>query len=72
VSSTQAIFTITDVSNNVLSGQKLLFDVGKPENHTLIEAEITLTPKLVEVTPLVGSMEGSIITLLAPGVTVAQ
>jgi hypothetical protein len=56
----------------VLSGQKLLFDVGKPENHTLVEAEITLTPKLVEITPLVGSMEGSIITLLAPGITVAQ
>lgn len=48
-----------------------MFDVGKPENHTLVEAAITLTPKLVGVYPLVGSMEGTVATLLAPGVTVA-
>jgi hypothetical protein len=48
-----------------------LFDAGKPFNHTLVEVPVTLTPKLVGVYPLLGSADGTIMTLLAPGVTVA-
>jgi hypothetical protein len=48
-----------------------LFDVGKPFNHSLVEESITLTPRLVGIYPQVGSLEGTIMTILAPGVTIA-
>jgi hypothetical protein len=47
-----------------------LFDVGKPFNHSLVEESIT-TPRLVGIYPQVGSLEGTIMTILAPGVTIA-
>tara|TARA_B110000285_G_C15109051_1_gene609892 strand:- start:55 stop:501 length:447 start_codon:yes stop_codon:yes gene_type:complete len=72
VTSTQAIFKIINVSNNVITGAKMLFEIGKPENHALVEAPVTITPKLISVTPNVGSFEGQTIVLRAPGLTVAS
>jgi hypothetical protein len=34
----------------------MLFEIGKPENHALVEAPIEITPKLVSVTPNVGNL----------------
>ena len=54
VSATQAVFTIVDISTATLSDAVLLFDVGKPEGHELVR-EVTITPRLVGITPLVAS-----------------
>jgi hypothetical protein len=37
-----------DVPSSTLSGAEILFDVGKPENHAVIEESLSLTPKFVE------------------------
>jgi hypothetical protein len=62
VSSTEAVFTISDVTSQTLNSQKLFFDVGIPESHSLVEASFSLTPKLVSVLPNSGSVGGSLIT----------
>lgn len=58
VSSTQAVFKITNVLSRTITGAKLLFEIGKPHSHALVEAPLTITPKLLSVTPNTGSMEG--------------
>lgn len=67
VTATEAIFTIVDVDSQTLASQKLFFDVGIPEGHSIVEAAMTLTPKLVSVTPNSGSVGGSLITAVVPG-----
>jgi len=49
-----------------------LFDVGKPKSHSLIEATLTVTPKLTGISPQVGSIYGQVIHMTAPGLTVGD
>ena len=58
VSSTQAKFKLTDISSRTITGAKLLFDIGKPKDHSLIEESFSITPKTQTVTPHVGSAHG--------------
>ena len=69
VSSTQAKFKLTNITSQNITGAKLLFDVGKPKSHSLIEASITITPKLTGISPQVGSVNGQVIHVTAPGLT---
>ena len=50
----------------------LYFDVGLPKNHSFIEATFTISPKLVSVSPVSGSVGGSLLTVTVPGATVAD
>jgi hypothetical protein len=36
----------------------MLFEIGKPHNHALIEAAVTITPKLINVSPNTGYYKG--------------
>jgi hypothetical protein len=67
ISSTEVIFTITDVSSQTLGSRKVFFDVGIPEGHHYTQAAFTLTPKLVSVSPNSGSIGGSLITAVVQG-----
>jgi hypothetical protein len=46
--------------------------VGIPAGHSLVESSFSLTPKLVSVSPVSGSVGGSLITAIIPGVTVSD
>lgn len=70
VSSTEAIFAISNVTSSTLSGMAVFFDVGLPEGHHSIVADstLTLTPRLVSISPASGSPGGSVITATVAGV----
>ena len=72
VSSTEAKFTIDNVSSGSLSSSMLYFEQGLPKNHSLVEATFIISPKLVSVTPVSGSVGGTLITALVPGATVSD
>lgn len=63
MSSTKAIFKVSNITGWELTNMKLYFDVGFPAGHdTVIEGKnISLSPKLVSLTPNVGSAGGTII-----------
>ena len=65
ISESEAIFTITNVTSPTISSLDLFFDVGIPEG--VLETSLTLTPKLVSVSPNSGSIGGSLITAIVPG-----
>ena len=50
----------------------LYFDVGLPKNHSLIEATFIVTPKLTAISPVSGSVGGTLITATVPGATVSD
>jgi hypothetical protein len=62
------VFQIVDVTESTLFNQKLFFDVGIPENHAVIETNLTLVPSFVEVYTQQGSKQGSVIQLNVQGV----
>jgi len=68
VSETEALFTVTDATDLSLAGMKLYFDIGIPEGHSTIDAGLTLTPKLVSLSPSSGSVGGTLVTATVPGV----
>ena len=68
VSETEALFTVTDVTDLSLTSTKLYFDIGIPEGHSNIESGVTLTPKLVSLSPSSGSVGGTLVTATVPGV----
>jgi len=48
---------------------KLYFDIGAPHNHTAVfKATKKLPPKLKSISPSSGSVGGTLITALVPGV----
>lgn len=55
-----------------MSSNKLYFAVGTPENHTVVEASIEITPQLASISPNVGSVGGTIITATVPGATTSS
>lgn len=73
VTATEAVFTVVDVSSQSVNSNVLYFDVGIPENHTIIQqSELTLTPKFVSVSPSTGSVGGTLITASVPGIVVSD
>jgi hypothetical protein len=67
------VFTVVDVSSQNVNSNMLYFDVGIPENHTVIQqSELTLTPKFVSVSPSTGSVGGTLITATVPGIVVSD
>lgn len=72
VSSTEAKFTIDNVSSGSLSSNMLYFEQGIPKFHNLVEAIFSISPKLVSVTPVSGSVGGTLITATVPGATVSD
>jgi len=73
ISQTEAAFAISDVTSSTLSGMAVFFDVGLPEGHHSVVANstLTLTPKLVSISPSSGSSGGSVITAMVAGVGTA-
>jgi len=67
VSETEANFKVDDVDTNVVSGMKMYFDVGVPYGRDIVSASLTLEPKLVSVSPNVGSAGGTLITAKVAG-----
>ena len=68
VEATKAYFTINDVTDLVLKKSKVFFEVGLPEGKELVAQDIMLTPKFTGISPVSGSVGGSIITATVPGV----
>jgi hypothetical protein len=54
-SDTMAVFTVTDVQDVASTDLNLFFPIGIPEGHDLVRAGITLEPKLMSITPNVGT-----------------
>lgn len=50
----------------------LYFEVGLPGNHEVIRQSFTVSPKLVSVSPVSGSIGGTLITATVPGATVSD
>lgn len=69
VSTTEAIFTIVNVTSSSLNSNKLYFPEGIPENHNLVASTFNITPRYVSVSPNSGSIGGSKLTATVPGVT---
>ena len=69
VNSTHAIFRVSDISGWTLSGINVYFDVGLPRGYdTVIQGKtLTLEPRLISVTPNVGSVGGSVIRARVEG-----
>jgi len=44
VSSTEAIITITNVTSQTMTGSNLYFEVGLPQNYSLVQAALEITP----------------------------
>jgi len=73
ISSTEVVFTISNVSSQSLSSNILYFAVGIPDNHAAISgATITITPQLVSISPNSGSIGGTIIRAVVPGATTSS
>jgi len=68
VSETEALFSITDVSDSAATSVVLYFPVGIPEGHDTFADGLTLEPRLTRISPNEGSTGGSLITATAPGV----
>lgn len=67
VNPTDAYFTITDVDDSILSGLKVFFSVGNGLGSSVLDAGLTLTPKLTEISPSTGSAGGSVIVATVHG-----
>lgn len=67
-----AIFTVENVASKNFAPEVLYFDSGIPENHTNIKSELTITPKLVSISPASGSIGGTLMTIQAPGVVISD
>ena len=63
VNSTTAIFRVSNVNGWVLSNMMVYFDVGLPEgyNTVIVGKSFTLEPRLISVSPNVGSVGGSLL-----------
>ena len=70
MNTTDAIFKITSNKGWVLQNMALYFDVGTPKGFsTIIKGQnLTLTPKLVDISATNGSTEGTIIKANVQGV----
>ena len=44
VSQTEAIFTIDNVTSQALANNLLFFEVGLPQNHSLVATQLDITP----------------------------
>ena len=67
VNPTDAYFTISDVDDLVSSGLRVYFEKGNGLGSTVLDAGLTLTPKLTEITPNTGSAGGSVIAATVHG-----
>jgi len=68
VASTETLFRVDDISGQTLNSMQLYFDIGIPENSGLMTTPIQLEPKLVEISPNMGSAGGTKIVPNVPGV----
>jgi hypothetical protein len=64
----EAVFTVTNVTDGDLSNIKVLFASGKPAGHSVVDAGLSLTPKLVSISPSSGSVGGTLIRANIQGV----
>ena len=68
ITSTSATFTVTNALTSTLSNMRLYFPEGTPEAHdSVMGTSLTMTPKLVSITPNSGSIGGTEIIVSAPG-----
>jgi len=60
-SDTMAVFAIDNVKSEVLADKNLYFPIGLPDAHDLVKNSITLTPKLVSLTPNKGTTGSTLV-----------
>jgi len=68
VNPTDAYFTITDVDDLVSQGLRVYFEKGNGLGTSVLDAGLTLEPKLTEITPNAGSAGGSVIVATVHGI----
>jgi len=47
---------------------KLYFEKGIPNGHEILDKGLTLSPKFLSISPNIGSMGGTLLTITAPGI----
>lgn len=67
-SDTMAVFNIIDVQTLTITDIYLFFPVGLPAGHEIVRAGFTLEPRFMSMTPNVGSVGGTFITAMVPGI----
>jgi hypothetical protein len=67
-SDTMAVFNIIDVKELESKDVNLFFPAGLPIGHEFIRAGITVSPKLLQISPPSGTPGGTLLTVTAPGI----
>jgi hypothetical protein len=67
-SDTMAVFTVDEVTALTTTDVDLFFPVGIPAGNDLVKAGITVEPKLMMISPNVGTPGGTLIRATVPGV----
>jgi len=62
------VFNIKDAKDLKSTDINLFFPVGLPKGHDIIRKGISLEPKLVSISPSVGSLGGTLVSAVVPGV----
>jgi len=68
INPTEAVFSISNIRDLTLSKIKVYFGIGLSLGTDVLDADITLSPKLIDVSPSIGSTGGSNIILTVEGV----
>lgn len=69
LTSTKAIFRVTNITGWVLNNMNVYFDVGYPAGYDLVQNQtFTLSPKLLSISPNVGSVGGSLLVAKLEGI----
>jgi len=63
-----AVFSISELPDLSITDLNIFFPVGIPKGHDLITAGFVLEPKLVNISPNIGSVGGVLIEATIPGV----
>jgi len=61
---------VTNVPDLTFNASRVYFPIGKPNGSKVVAAKVSLTPKLMEISPSSGSTGGSLITATIAGVGV--
>ena len=68
ITSTLVNFHLTSVPNHSVTNMKLYFDIGAPAGSSLVSAGVTIYPQIKEVLPSLGTTQGTLMIIDAPGV----
>ena len=72
VTATEAVITITNATSQTMTGSNIYFAIGLPQNFSLVQQQLDITPRLASISPSSGSIGGTLITATVPGATLTS